>query len=125
MKITHIEPNRVGIGALSGWSALLSVQCRLEKMREPHTGFLKLLTHNLDIRLNVAIIYFDGPGGSVARRTVLNASSFLRSRCHRATTVLGGMASSDLGALPNVTSRCSQVSSRPGVLGTATYVITR
>jgi hypothetical protein len=42
-------------------------------MREPHTSFLKLLTHNLDIRLNVAVIYVDGAGKSVARRTVLNA----------------------------------------------------
>src|SRR5215475_15426755 len=52
---------------------LLSVQCRLEKMCEPYTSLLKLLTHNLDIRLNVSVIYVDGPGRSVARRTVLNA----------------------------------------------------
>src|SRR5215471_8842101 len=73
MKITHIEPIRVGISALFGWTALLSVQCRLKKMREPHAGFLKLLTNNLDVRLNVAVVYFDGPGRGVARRTVLNA----------------------------------------------------
>src|SRR5215470_17561038 len=73
MKIMHIELILVGTGAPFGGTALLSVQCRLEKMRKPHTGFLKLLTNNLDIGLNVAFIYFDGPGGSVARRTVLNA----------------------------------------------------
>jgi len=33
-------------------------------MREPHTGFLKLLTHNLDIRLNVAVIYVTAPEGA-------------------------------------------------------------
>src|SRR5215813_8138390 len=43
---------------------------------------------------------------------------------HKSTIVLGG-TSGGLGAFPSVTRRCSQVSSRLGIFGAATWLITR
>ena len=53
-------------------------------------------------------------------RSVRGTPSYQSGKVGKSTTVLAGIASGDLGAFPKVTRRCSQVSSRSGILGIAT-----